>query len=115
MNGGRPYTAWWLRYPGRGERAAELLARWAPAVERRISYWESAYPGEVDWAPVLWDAAYRAAWRCDSEKFWPLLKHSMEWAASKHVATHKRRLTKLNRIELAAWNLDRAASGLEWK
>jgi len=113
LHGGRPYTAWWLRYPGRDERAAELLAKFAPAVERQISYWEANCPGEVDWGPVLWDAAYRAAWRCDRTNFWPLLRFAMLRKVQQSLATHKRRSAKLNRIDLTPSDFERAVSDLE--
>jgi hypothetical protein len=93
----RPYGPWWLKYPAEhAQRAEQLLAQYTSAVERNIRHWEHNCPGEVDWAPVFWDAAYRAAWRCDGQSgFWPLLKLSMLRASRKYLATHRRRTAKL--------------------
>lgn len=101
-HGGRPYTAWWLKYEGREERAIELLKRFTPAIERQIDRLERSHHGEVDWAPVIWDAAYRAAWACNVPGFWPILKKTIWWTTAKHIATHNRRLAKLRRVPLTA-------------
>ena len=105
---GRAYTAWWLKYPGREVRAVKLLAKFRPAVEKQIKYWESSCFGEVDWEPVFWDAAYRAAWRCDGKNFWPLLRVAMRNAGRKYLATHKRRTSKLRRVGLNPTEFDEA-------
>ena len=100
MHGGRPYTAWWLRYPGRESSAIDLLRQYRPAVEREIERCEQRWPtGGVDWATVLWDAAYRAAWRCDGPPFWPLLKQSLIWKRRVSLATIARRAKRLRQVD----------------
>ena len=111
---GRPYTAWWLRYPGRTDHATELLAKFTPAIERQVRYWEGTCPGEIDWAPVLWDAAYRAAWRCDGPNFWPLLHFMMKRKVAQYLQTRDRKQSKLKRIDLEPLEFDAAVSGMEY-
>jgi hypothetical protein len=83
---------------GTPDRAAAILTRYRAGIERRIEWYERLCPDEIDWPPVVWDAAYRAAFRCDvPEAFWRLFKKIL-WRRAVHpLARHARRRAKLRR------------------
>lgn len=91
-------TAWWMKYPGKEEQAKKVLSQFRPAVESRIRWYERHYNGHVDWAPKIWNAAYRAAFACDSPYCWPLLKEYIFRAGRDGIKLHKRRSSKLARV-----------------
>jgi hypothetical protein len=102
-------VAWWTR-PGSNspEIAAALLIQFRPAIEGRIAWYARKYPGEVDWEPVVWDAAYRTAFCAYDGRFWTLFT-TVVWQRTQHsIERHFRRKGKLMRhsldeIEEPAW------------
>ena len=105
---GRKLTAWWAK-PGRAspETAEQLLRDWRPAIERRISWYERQYPGEVDWEPVIWDGAYRAAFSYrPGDGFWKLLERAIWHRTTNSIARHKRRRAKLVKRALITDRID---------
>jgi hypothetical protein len=96
-----PRSAWWARPDSNlPESAATDLRRFRHAIERRITWYERLYPGEVDWEPVVWEAAYRAAFLCHDGRFWALFRVQLWKQARDYVQRHHRRKTKLRRHSL---------------
>ncbi len=96
----RTGKAWWLA-PGMGssERASYLLHRYNILIVHKIRYYEHTYPYEIDWEPIVWDAAYRASFRVDGNDagFIPLFNYILWRRSANFVARHARRREKLTR------------------
>lgn len=97
----RPYTAWWNRTTYNSpESVAQQLRRFRRAIEGRVTWYERQFPGDVDWEPLVWDAAYRAAFMCYPGAFWKVFKKTVWWLTAPYVARHRRRADKLVRLQM---------------
>ncbi len=107
----RKLTKWWLGPKmGPTQRAEYLLGRYKALIEHSIYTYSRRYPGEVDWEPIVWDAAYRTAFRLDGGEagFIPLFKTILWRLTANYVARHGRRRAKLMRqpmtdLDSIAW------------
>ena len=99
----RPMSAWWQSPLMRVTPESEsLLLRFRPMIEHAIYTYSRRYPGDVDWDTVVWDAAYRTAFRVESQAgFVDLFKTILWKRAANFVARHARRRAKLTRQPMA--------------
>lgn len=94
-----PITAWWLRFPGKEDQAARILKKFKPAIESKARWLDRHYPG-IDWLPTFYYVAYKAAFMCNHQHEWPLIKKCLDRAVSAGLKTYKRRTAKLSRVPL---------------